>query len=161
MSDQRKCILKKRGKKTQKQSAAASYQTVLEEGCRRSLWVTVQRWRARRLCCQSKAQGRWVLERTVERKREKKRALDITSWLNPSDHRSFAATVLICVSNKHDKKILLILCRDKQTDPQSQIGPIAPLHPQRVQRSQPHRLHVDADAGSEIYVGVLQSPQAG
>lgn len=39
-------------------------QTVLEEGCRRCPWVTAQRWRARRLCCQSKAPGRWVLGRT-------------------------------------------------------------------------------------------------
>lgn len=69
---------------------AASYQTVLEEGFRRCPWVTVQRWRARRLCCQSKARGRWVLGRTVERKWEKKKKVYITRLSNPGEHTPFS-----------------------------------------------------------------------
>lgn len=45
-----------------------THQTVLEEGCHRCLWVTAQRWRARRLCCRSKARGRWASEQTVKQK---------------------------------------------------------------------------------------------
>lgn len=89
---------------------AASYQTVLEEGFRRCPWVTVQRWRARRLCCQSKARGRWVLGRTVERKWEKKKKSihhkALKSWWTHTifkavDNRGFTVTVLVCVSNMH------------------------------------------------------------
>lgn len=93
---------------------SASYQTVQEEGCRRCPWVTAQRWRARRLCCQSKAQGRWVLGQTVgSRRNRKKMVLHITSCSNPGEHtplfkdtdnEGFAVTVLVCVSSMHSKQ---------------------------------------------------------
>lgn len=55
------------------------------------------------------------------RKQREKEHYNITSRLNLSDHRSFAVTVLVCVSSMQRKKNLTILSRDKQTDLQSQI----------------------------------------
>lgn len=76
-----------------KDPAAASYQTVLEEGCRRCPWVTARRWRARRLCCQSKARGRWALGRTAERKTEKEKENYTSQALsNPGEHTPFSKT---------------------------------------------------------------------
>lgn len=102
---------------------SASYQTVLEEGCRRCPWVTAQRWRARRLCCQSKAQGRWVSGRTVEEKRNRKyithhkppKSWWTHAFFKDLDNRGFVVTVLVCVSNIHrgiKKKDFSIPCWD-------------------------------------------------
>lgn len=121
---------------------AASYQTVLEEGFRRCPWVTVQRWRARRLCCQSKARGRWVLGRTVERKWEKKKKVYITRLSNPGEHTPFSkpwiteALLLLflfvsATCTETQKTHLSIPCWDATTDLQAQIA-----HPSNLQNPQ-------------------------
>lgn len=51
---------KEAAKQRQREAGGASHQTVLVEGCLPRLWVAAQRWRARRLCCRSRAPGRWA-----------------------------------------------------------------------------------------------------
>lgn len=121
---------------------SASYQTVLEEGCRRCPWVTAQRWRARRLCCQSKARGRWVSGRTAEEKRNRKyithhkppKSWWTHAFFKDLDNRGFVVTVLVCVSNIHRgiKKRTFPFPVETQTDLQAQIGS-PPPHSQNPQ----------------------------
>lgn len=109
--------------KIRNEESSRSYQTVLEEGYHHNPWVTEQRLRAQQLCCQSKAQGQWVLERTEEGKR--KPVLHITSRANTSDYRSFAVTVLVCVSNMLGKNLnilfsaetRMLICSHKLSSP--------------------------------------------
>lgn len=101
----------KRGKK--RAMGSASYQTVREEGCRRCLWVTAQRWRARRLCCQSKAPGRWVWGRTVEKKGDRK-CISRRTPLSPGERLTTEA--LLSLTHTEDEKTFPLPAEGTETN---------------------------------------------